>query len=589
MKHRNWITLLAIGPMLVIPLMVVLLSYIVIQAESEKLESSVSIMEQNTIDSVKAEIQSKVNSIVDLAVHQKSVVKDELHDRIQQRVEDAYGIAVALHDRYSPTLPEQEVKSLIIEALRPLTWNDGESFIWILDFDGNFQLAPGYLQHLEGTSIIDFKDATGRAVIKEEIALTRDGGEGFLWDTFTRPKIGTDEQFEQLAFVKSLGFYNWYLGSAEYLDIATKRADKKLLSEIRQLSGSSQNYFFVMDLKGAILLNSARPEWVGLSYKDSGASDTAYKALYKKVLQAAEKPSNTQFIEYLWMNPSQNKVELKLSYVKAVPNSDWIVGSGFYPEDIVRELAPKIIESIALNQKKIDQLLNIAFWVFIISIGVSVLLSLAVFRLLWRYRLEVEEKNKELLEWNEQLEKKVLKRTEALEDINDELEVLARTDCLTGVDNRYSFMKIAEGEIRRSKRFNDTFSLILLDVDNFKKINDQHGHDVGDLVLIELVKVASRFVREVDTLCRFGGEEFIIMLPKIEEDMAVQIAEGLCIAIANHPFEVVTKVTVSLGVASYQSGLTIDELIKKADVALYQAKRSGKNKVCTANEPPNKK
>jgi len=99
MKHRNWITLLVIGPILVIPLMVVLLSYIVIQAESEKLESSVSIMEQNTVDRVKAGVQSKVNSIVDLAVYQKSVVKAELHDRIQQRVSDAHRIAVALYER----------------------------------------------------------------------------------------------------------------------------------------------------------------------------------------------------------------------------------------------------------------------------------------------------------------------------------------------------------------------------------------------------------------------------------------------------------------------------------------------------------
>ncbi|HIE40565.1 MAG TPA: GGDEF domain-containing protein, partial [Thiomicrorhabdus sp.] len=116
----------------------------------------------------------------------------------------------------------------------------------------------------------------------------------------------------------------------------------------------------------------------------------------------------------------------------------------------------------------------------------------------------------------------------------------------------------------------------------FKMINDQHGHDVGDLVLIELAKVVSRFIREVDTLCRFGGEEFIIMLPKTEEATAVQIAENLCTIIANNSFEVVGKVTISLGVASYQADLTINELIKKADVALYQAKRTGKNKVCVA-------
>ena len=582
MKNRTWISLLSAGPMLIIPLMVGLFSFIVINDESEKMESSLSHMEQNNIDLVKSTILSRVNNIVDLAAYRKSAIKKELHDRIKERVTDSHKIATALYKRYASIKSEQEVKSLIIEALRPLTWNDGESFIWILDFEGEFQLAPEYLKHLEGTSILDFKDATGREVIKEEIALTRLGGEGFLWDTFTRPNTGTDEQFEQLAFVKSLGFYNWYMGSAEFLDIATKLTDRSLLSEISQLGANGSYYFFIMDTEGTLLLNSARPEWEGLSYQDS--DDITARNLYQKVLRAVNYDQEKKFIEYKWLNPNTGEVELKYSYVKAVPDSDWIIGSGFYPADIVRALQPKMIESEKLNQQKLDRLLSIAFWSFLFSILIGLLLSIAVYRLLWRSRNEVNEKNRALRELNSQLEKKVLKRTEALEEINDELEILARTDCLTGVDNRFSFMKIVEGEVRRCKRFKDTFSLILLDVDNFKQINDQYGHDVGDLVLIELAKITQSFLREVDTLCRFGGEEFIIVLPKTELEVACKIAEKLCLEIAKHPFEVVEKVTISLGVGSYQPDLSIDKLIKKVDVALYKAKRSGKNKVCCANE-----
>jgi len=582
MKNRTWISLLSAGPMLIIPLMVGLFSFIVINDESEKMESSLSHMEQNNIDLVKSTILSRVNNIVDLAAYRKSAIKEELHDRIKERVTDSHKIATALYKRYASIKSEQEVKSLIVEALRPLTWNDGESFIWILDFEGEFQLAPEYLKHLEGTSILDFKDATGREVIKEEIALTRLGGEGFLWDTFTRPNTGTDEQFEQLAFVKSLGFYNWYMGSAEFLDIATKLTDRSLLSEISQLGANGSYYFFIMDTEGTLLLNSARPEWEGLSYQDS--DDITARNLYQKVLRAVNYDQEKKFIEYKWLNPNTGEVELKYSYVKAVPDSDWIIGSGFYPADIVRALQPKMIESAKLNQQKLDRLLSIAFWSFLFSILIGLLLSIAVYRLLWRSRNEVNEKNRALRELNSQLEKKVLKRTEALEEINDELEILARTDCLTGVDNRFSFMKIVEGEVRRCKRFKDTFSLILLDVDNFKQINDQYGHDVGDLVLIELAKITQSFLREVDTLCRFGGEEFIIVLPKTELEVACKIAEKLCLEIAKHPFEVVEKVTISLGVGSYQPDLSIDKLIKKVDVALYKAKRSGKNKVCCADE-----
>ena len=580
MKNRTWITLLAAGPMLLIPVMVVLVSFIVIDTEKHALESSLSRMEQDHIERMKSTIQSKVNSIVDLAVYRKSVIKDELHERIQQRVKDAHKIANALYQRYSNVKSEQEIKLLIIEALRPLVWNGGESFIWILDFEGVFQLAPDYLKDLEGTSIIDFKDATGREVIKEEIVLTHIGGEGFLWDTFTRPNTGTDEQFEQLAFVKSLGFYDWYIGSAEFLDIATKLSDNRLLAEINQLSAGGNNYFFILGEQGTLLLNSARPEWEGLSYQDT--DDLALKELYQKILKTTQDTKNTRFIAYQWLNPRQDKVELKLSYVKAVPGSNWIIGSGFYPKDIGRELQPKIIMGVQQNQQKIKQLLKTAFWSVLISFGIALLLSFWVYRLLWTYRTEVAEKNKALLDLNKGLEKKVLKRTEALATINDELEILAKTDCLTGVDNRFSFMKIAEGEIRCCKRFKETFSVLLLDIDNFKNINDQYGHDIGDLVLMELTSVINNALREVDTLCRFGGEEFIIMLPRTEREVACTTAKRVCQKIAEHPFEKVGQVTVSIGVGSYQTGVTIDELIKKVDVALYKAKRSGKNKVCCA-------
>lgn len=582
MKNRNWITLLAASPMLLIPLMVVLIAFIVIDAEKNRLESSLSYMEQNNIDMVKSTIQSKVDSIVDLADYRKKAIKEELHDRIQQRVEDAYQIATALYKRYSPSQSEQEVKTLIIEALRPLVWNNGESFIWILDFDGVFQLAPAYLRHLEGESIIDFKDATGREVIKEEIEITRSKGQGFLWDTFTRSSIGTDEQFEQLAFVKAVGFYNWYMGSAEFLDIATKKSDQRLLFEISQLNNAGGHDFFVIDTKGALLLSNTRPDLIGLTYDES--KHKHLKQLYTRILSAINNPQQSAFIEYQWLNPEKGDLEQKVSYMKAVPDSDWVIGSGFYPKDIARALQPQIVESAKSNQKKLDWLLNMAFWGFVASILASVLLSFMVYRLLVGYRSEVDEKNHALLELNTQLEEKVLKRTRALADINDELEMLAHTDCLTGIDNRFSFMKIIEAEVRRSSRFNEPFSLVLFDVDNFKAINDQYGHDVGDRVLVELAKITKKLLREVDSVCRFGGEEFVIVLPKTDKMLAIETAKRLCKKIEEHPFNLVENVTISLGVGTYHAGESIDELIKRVDVALYQAKRSGKNQVCLAEE-----
>ncbi len=206
MQERNLITLLSIGPLLFIPIIVALISFDVIKSEKSDLTETLSRMELDYTETLKSNIRAKVDNMAELAAYRKSVIKQELHSRIQQRVEDAYQIALKLRARYTFSKSEKEIKQLIVEALRPLVWNKGESFIWILDFDGVFYLAPEYLRHLEGQSIIGFKDATGREIIKEEIQLAQTKGEGFLWDTFTKRDEDPNKQFKQLAYVKKLVF-----------------------------------------------------------------------------------------------------------------------------------------------------------------------------------------------------------------------------------------------------------------------------------------------------------------------------------------------------------------------------------------------
>ena len=578
MKDKSWITFLAIGPMLLIPVMVALISFVVIGAEKTKLDNSLSRMEQDTIEHTKATMRSKVRNIVELAAYRNSVIKAELHLRIQQRVDDAYKIASQLHALYSPVKSEQEVKKLIIEALRPLVWNQGESFIWILDFDGIFKLAPEYLRHLEGTSILGFKDATGREVIKEEIELTKTQGHGFIWDTFTKPASGSDEQFDQLVFVKNMGFYNWYMGSGEYLDTATKYSDARLLAEVSKFSSKDSNYFFIVDLKGALLLNHARPELVGQSLS---SVSNKQKKINQQVKRAALN-SEGGFIEYRWLNPILNEEEDKITYVQRVPGSDWVIGAGFHPADIARNMAPKIAESSELNQAELKRLQEVAMWSFIFSILISIVLSIAVYRLLWNYRVKVVDKSRELTDLNDQFEVKVSNRTKALKVVNEELEVLARTDSLTGINNRFSFMKVIEAEVEHANSTGELFSLIIFDIDFFKAVNDEYGHDVGDSVLIEQAAVIQKCLRKADSFSRLGGEEFAILLPNTELEFAQKLAERIQLAIEEHKFSSVNQITISSGVGVYQLNTESTELIKRVDVALYKAKNAGRNRTCVA-------
>ncbi len=167
---------------------------------------------------------------------------------------------------------------------------------------------------------------------------------------------------------------------------------------------------------------------------------------------------------------------------------------------------------------------------------------------------------------------------------NQTLERLASTDPLTGADNRRRFMDQVEAEIHRVKRGASPFSVMTMDLDNFKSINDREGHQVGDHVLKWFVRTCGAAIRPYDGVARVGGEEFMLLLPQTELEPARIIAERLRAVVANTSIEGATKqpfaITVSIGIAqSGRDGDTFDEILRVADERLYNAKRQGRDRV----------
>jgi diguanylate cyclase (GGDEF)-like protein len=173
-----------------------------------------------------------------------------------------------------------------------------------------------------------------------------------------------------------------------------------------------------------------------------------------------------------------------------------------------------------------------------------------------------------------------------LETARAELELIARTDALTNLYNRRHFDEQAELEFQRAKRSGFTNSLLLLDVDEFKSINDINGHEVGDAVLITLAAVLRSELRSFDLIARYGGDEFIIMLPHTNQEQAFSIAERIRKRIGLTPFVVrsrIFNVTLSVGIATLQSNdPDLRLLLKRSDDALYRAKELGRNCVVVA-------
>ena len=156
---------------------------------------------------------------------------------------------------------------------------------------------------------------------------------------------------------------------------------------------------------------------------------------------------------------------------------------------------------------------------------------------------------------------------------------MAVTDSLTGLYVRRYFMVKLQEEIHRAERYNKPLSVVMVDLDRFKKINDTYGHDAGDRALKTISQFFQKNIRDIDAIGRYGGEEFVMLIPDADKKAAFCLAERLRKELAKVKLEDLPPITISLGIATYPSdGTDIEELIKKADAAMYEAKRKGRNR-----------
>lgn len=168
--------------------------------------------------------------------------------------------------------------------------------------------------------------------------------------------------------------------------------------------------------------------------------------------------------------------------------------------------------------------------------------------------------------------------------VEKELLEMALHDRLTGLYNRRSFDDKMENEIKRTERYDKNLSLLMIDIDHFKKINDTYGHQAGDEVLKKLATVIVKCIRNSDYAARYGGEEFTVILPETTLEQAAVMAERIREAIATTQFTLLSHtdkihLTVSIGLSTYRENSSVEELINAADTALYKAKKSGRNQV----------
>jgi diguanylate cyclase (GGDEF)-like protein len=192
---------------------------------------------------------------------------------------------------------------------------------------------------------------------------------------------------------------------------------------------------------------------------------------------------------------------------------------------------------------------------------------------------QLVEAQQKLIKANQQLEARVEARTR-------DLEKLALTDSLTGILNRGGLMKQLSTEINRSLRYKHHLSVLMIDLDHFKLINDEYGHQTGDKVLTESVNILNRLCRRSDCIGRYGGEEFLVLLPETTASMAAELAERIRLEMAQHRFAadmaLNVSLTCSIGVTEFDVEQNEYSFLKHVDSLLYRAKRAGRNCVVVA-------
>jgi diguanylate cyclase (GGDEF)-like protein len=207
---------------------------------------------------------------------------------------------------------------------------------------------------------------------------------------------------------------------------------------------------------------------------------------------------------------------------------------------------------------------------------------------------------KDLEETKDSLENRVSERTARLADLNEQLrqeieerkraeatlEKAAATDYLTGLHNRRAMIALLEQEVKRIHRSGTDSSILLIDLDHFKDVNDNFGHETGDKVLINVAHMLRDILRDQDAVARWGGEELLILLPGTSISGAVAVAEKIRMRFVDHPFTIddqQIRITASIGVCPMTRGMSTDECFRRADTALYQAKSKGRNQTVAAN------
>ena len=645
----------------------------------------------STLSAVKAralqEQQNLLTKQIDAIRHdldyRRSSTESILRREIQQRVDHAYSIADSLYQQNQGRLNPQQIRALIVEALRPLRFFEGRGYYFIDTLDGMCVLLPTAPQ-LEGTSFWNNRDPTGHYIMRGLVDATRNPAQaGFSRYHWYPPQQKTMQ--EKIAYVRVFAPLGWVIGAGEYVYNVEQDLQRAALSQLRTLRFGRDGYVSVFDAQFRVLVSPARPD-------SEGKTVDAFSGLEKRSVETiiAQARRGDGLVRYQWYRPGSTQAVDKLSYVARYAPWGWTLVTGMYLDDLDSVMATERQAMEARTRQRLMIGGVITLGVLTVALLFSWMFSVRMRGLVRRYQARLEQKNHELEDnarrlqlsaavfesgceaimisdadnriiavnqpftritgyqpedvigqapqlftsshpggdfyaelrqallshgqwdgevWSRrkdgsvfpewlrvatvknstgQIEYHIATFSDISERKNAEEQIrhLAFYDPLTGLPNRRLLLDRLQQALLHSERVGCHAAVLFIDLDNFKSLNDTKGHDVGDLLLIEVASRLKHSVRQTDTVARLGGDEFVVMLEDLPGDFAQavsdteKLAQSLIAAI-EQPFGLAQyqhHCSCSMGISVfYGQRESVDELLKHADTAMYQAKAAGRN------------
>jgi len=500
-------------------------------------------------------LQNQVEYVAKQIQFAKERTEKQLQDTIQARIYEAHTIASRLYEN-NKHLSEADVTRLITAALRDIRFNQGRGYFFIYKTDGTNIMHP-LLPRVEGTSLWDFKDVRGSYIVREMGEIVKAKGEAFYHWWFVKPD-NKNQEFEKIGFGKYFAPYDWFIGTGDYVVDVEQDIQQTVLEWIKALRFGEQGYVFVLDHDGRMLTH-IDPDKVGKNALLTGnATD---RETTTQILNADQ-----SIIHYIasYKPPGVSEPD-KTSYIIKIPGWEWRVGSGVYDEVSERFLKERMEQAELAGRHTVAQLLMTG----VLTTFVIALLSLGLSRLISRRFERFQERiNADFAD---------------LQQTKDQMEYMALHDALTDLPNRILLHDHIRAGITASKETGEQLAVMFVDLDDFKKINDLHGHSAGDKLLACIGKQFKQLLGPCDLVARFGGDEFIFSFPKLHSLKAAQQKVQAIQHIFTPPFSIDGKVlftSCTVGVSMYpEDGEEPEDLIAKADIVLYKSKARKKGDV----------